>query len=134
LLVRGLENIAKAFLFSFFAVALWPIVFLVSGLVTQLLIGLAVNTGNVSGSGAANGAGMTYLWMICVAGWVIFSSIFGPWIISRRFVAGATGMADMLVGDIRWPVRSTISAATQPAERWAGSTVLVRFRRKPARE
>ena len=53
---------------------MWPIVFLVSGLVTHLLIGLAVNTGNVSGSGAANAAGMTYLWMISVAGWVIFSS------------------------------------------------------------
>jgi hypothetical protein len=98
LLVRGLENIAKAFLLSFFAIAMWPIAFLIVGLITQLLIGLAVNSGNVGTAGAANAGGMTYLWMICTAIWVIFSSIFGPWWISKRVVAGASGMADMIVG------------------------------------
>jgi NAD/NADP transhydrogenase alpha subunit len=33
-----------------------------------------------------------------VAVWVIASSILGPWIVSKRFMAGASGMADMVVG------------------------------------
>jgi hypothetical protein len=98
LLVRGLENIAKAFLLSFFAISLWPIAFLVSGLITQLLVGLAVNSGNVGAAGAANASGMTLLWMVGTSIWVIASSILGPWFVSKRFVAGASGMVDMVVG------------------------------------
>jgi hypothetical protein len=98
LLVRGLENIAKGFILSFLAISLWRIAFLITGLITQLLLGLAVNSGNNSIAGAGNAAGLTYLWMICVALWVIFGSIFGPWIISKHVVRGASGMATMLVG------------------------------------
>ena len=98
LVVRGLENVAKSFLLSFFAVAMWPVAFLVSGLITQLLIGMAVNSSNNTASGAANAAGATYLWMIAISLWVIASAIIGPWIVSKRFTAGATAMADMVVG------------------------------------
>jgi hypothetical protein len=98
LLVRGLEGIAKGFILSFFAISLWRIAFLITGLITQLLLGLAVNSGNNTVAGGANAAGMTYLWMICVALWVIFGSIFGPWIISKHVVRGASGIATMLVG------------------------------------
>ena len=98
LMVRGLENIAKSFLLSFFAICLWPLCFLVTGLLTQFLIGLAVNSGNNAAVGAANASGMTYLWMIGVSIWVIFGATIGPWWVSKRFVAGASGMADMVVG------------------------------------
>jgi hypothetical protein len=66
---------------------------------------------------------------------MIFSSIFGPWITSRRFVAGATAMADMLAGP-----HSAAGKVYHIGYNAAGgaldglSTVLGRFRRKPARE
>jgi hypothetical protein len=97
LMVRGLENIAKTFILSFFAIAMWQIAFLIVGLITQLLLGLAVNSGNVGAAGGANVAGMTYLWLIGVSLWVIVGSIVGPMMISRRVVAGASGLAEMLV-------------------------------------
>ncbi len=98
LLVRGFENIAKGFLLSFVAICFWPIAFLITGLVTKFIISMGVNTGNSAGVGAANALGMTYFWIIGLAVWVIFSSIAGPWIISKRVVAGASGLADMVVG------------------------------------
>jgi len=98
LLVRGFENIAKGFLLSFVAICFWPIAFLITGLVTKFIISMGVNTGNSAGVGVANAFGMTYFWIIGLAVWVIFSSIAGPWIISKRVVAGASGLADMVVG------------------------------------
>jgi hypothetical protein len=97
LMVRGLENIAKTFILSFFAIAMWQIAFLIVGLITQLLLGLAVNSGNVGAAGGANVAGMTYLWLIGVSLWVIVGSIVGPMMISRRVVSGASGLAEMMV-------------------------------------
>ena len=98
LLVRGFENLAKGFLLSFVAICFWPIAFLITGLVTKFIISMGVNTGNSAGVGAANALGMTYFWIIGLAVWVVFSSIAGPWIISKRVVAGASGLADMVVG------------------------------------
>jgi hypothetical protein len=40
---------------------------------------------------------MTYLWLIGVSLWVIVGSIVGPMMISRRVVAGASGLAEMMV-------------------------------------
>ena len=95
LMVRPLENIGKAFLLSFFAVCIWPLAFIVAGIITQLLIGLAVNSGNNAALGASNLMGMQYFWMIGLALWVIISSIFGPWIVSKRFLAGAVGLTEL---------------------------------------
>jgi hypothetical protein len=53
--------------------ACWPLAFLVSGLVMQLLIGMAVNSSNDAALVTGNATGMTFLWMICVSLWVIFS-------------------------------------------------------------
>jgi len=98
LVVRGFESIAKGFLLSFFAICLWPIAFLIVGLVTKFIIALALNTGNNATMGTVNALGMTYFWLVGLAVWVIFGSIFGPLIISKRVVAGASGVADMIVG------------------------------------
>jgi hypothetical protein len=101
LLVRGLEHFAKTFILSFIAICLWRLAFLITGLISQLLLGLAVNSGNAPALGAANAvnpAGATYLWLICVALVVIFGSIVGPWMISKRFVAGASGVSELLFG------------------------------------
>jgi hypothetical protein len=46
----------------------------VAGIITQLLIGLAVNSGNNAALGASNLMGMQYFWMIGLALWVIISS------------------------------------------------------------
>jgi hypothetical protein len=80
------------------AICLWRLAFLITGLISQLLLGLAVNSGNVSGAGAANAAGATFLWLICVALVVIFGSIVGPWMISKRFVAGSSGVTELMFG------------------------------------
>jgi hypothetical protein len=98
LLVPGLQHIAKGFVLSFVAICLWRLAFLVTGLITQLLLGLATNSGNVAGAGEANAVGLSYLWLICVALVVIVGSLVGPWWISHRFVAGASGVAELLIG------------------------------------
>jgi hypothetical protein len=124
LLVRGLENIAKAFLLGFFAICLWPVAFLVSGLITILLISLGTNSSNTPAGAAANTAGLGYLWMIVVGLWVIASSVIGPWIVSKRFSAGATGMADMVVGSARGmqTVGQTASSTFASSTRFASSS------------
>lgn len=90
LMVRGYEVVAKTFILSFIAISMWRLAFLVVGLITQMLLGLAANTASQPGSGL--------LWFICVSLWVIFGSIVGPWWISRAFVRGASGVADLIVG------------------------------------
>jgi hypothetical protein len=90
LIVRGYEGIAKTFILSFVGISMWRLAFLVVGLITQMLLGLAANTVNVPGAG--------YLWFICVSLWVIFGSFVGPWWISKLFVRGASGVADVMFG------------------------------------
>jgi hypothetical protein len=90
LMVRGYEGIAKTFILSFVGISMWRLAFLVVGLITQMLLGLAANTANVPGAG--------YLWFICVSLWVIFGSFVGPWWISKLFVRGASGVADVMFG------------------------------------
>ena len=98
LVVPGWGKVARAFMLSFFGICLWPLAFVVSGLVTQFLLGLAVNAGNNPLLGTINLAGVNLLWLLGAAVWVGFSSIAGPWIVSRQVTAGASGIADMLVG------------------------------------
>lgn len=98
LLVRGFDGIAKGFILSFFAICLWPIAFLVTGLVTRFIISMAVNSGNSSALTSANAAGLTYFWLVGLAIWVVVGSAAGPWIISRRMVSGASGLTDMMLG------------------------------------
>jgi hypothetical protein len=90
LIVRGYEGIAKTFILSFVGISMWRLAFLIVGLITQMLLGLAANTVNVPGAG--------YLWFICVSLWVIFGSFVGPWWISKLFVRGASGVADVVFG------------------------------------
>jgi hypothetical protein len=44
----------------FFAVCIWPLAFIVAGIITQLLIGLTVNSGNNAAFGASKLMGMQY--------------------------------------------------------------------------
>src|SRR5260370_39929952 len=55
-----------------------------------MIWGMAANSINVTGAG--------YLWCICVSLWVIFGSFVGPWWISKMFVRGASGVADLIFG------------------------------------
>jgi type IV secretion system protein TrbL len=100
LLVPGLQNIAKGFLLSFVAISLWPIAFLIVGLVTKFVISIGINASNNGGVGAANEVGMSYFWLIVLALVVGVGSTVGPWWLSKRVVAGASGMADLLVGSV----------------------------------
>jgi hypothetical protein len=90
LMVRGYEGIAKTFILSFVAISMWRLAFLVVGLITQMLLGMAANTVNVPGA--------RLLWFICVSLWVIFGSLVGPWWISKMFVRGASGVVDLMFG------------------------------------
>jgi hypothetical protein len=100
LLVPGLQNIAKGFLLSFFAISLWPIALLIVGLVTKFVISIGINANNNGGVGAANEVGMSYFWLIVLALVVGVGSTVGPWWLSKRVVAGASGMVDLLIGSV----------------------------------
>jgi hypothetical protein len=115
LMVRPLENVGKSFLLNFFSIAIWPIAFIVSSLFTRLFISMALNTGNNPTAGASNVMGMQYFWMIGTALWVVISSIWGPWIVSKRFAAGATGLTELAAvaaGAAMRAVRQLASGAT----------------------
>ena len=101
LVVRGLENIAKTFILGFVAVSLFPIGFLLSGLVTQFLIGLALNpalNGTTEGSNIIGG-GMLFLILVSI--WVVFSSFFAPFLISKAFASGALGLGTLVLSSAR---------------------------------
>ena len=98
LVVPGWGKLARAFILSFFGICLWPLAFVISALVTQFLIGLAANSGNNPAVGSTNIVGAGLLWIFAAAIWVLFSSIAGPWVVSKQVTAGASGVADMLLG------------------------------------
>jgi hypothetical protein len=95
LVVPGLQNIGKAFLLSLVGVTLWPIAFLIVSLLSNFMLSQALNTSNNNAIGAANVAGIGYFWLIGLAVWTVIGSIWGPKIVSNRFVVGATGIAEL---------------------------------------
>ncbi len=68
----------------------------VVGLLATVPLNLALNTSNNVAIGAAGLAGMSYFWMVVTAVFVIAGSIVGPWMISRAFLAGSTGVSAIM--------------------------------------
>jgi hypothetical protein len=126
--VRGLENIAKTFILGFVAVSLFPIGFLLAGLVTQFLIGMAINPGlnGVSGGSSDNIIGAGMLWLILVSIWVVFSSFFAPFLISRAFASGALGLGTLVLSSARGlqTVSNTTTSLASSTARVASTSVL----------
>ena len=120
LIVPGLQNMAKHFLLGFVAVCLWPIAFTVTGLLATVPINLALNTANNTAAGAANVMGMTYFWLIVAGILVLTGSIAGPWLISRAFLAGSTGISALMVASAAAGA-SAYRSAVQTASRMVGS-------------
>jgi hypothetical protein len=128
LLVRGLENIAKSFILSFFALSLWNIAALLTGLVTQLLISFAIRSSSTGVGGDVIGATMGFLWIIGISVWVITSSILGPLIVSKKFMAGAVGLGDVLVGSSRSVIGTyhTTASVARSTSTLIGSSQMIR--------
>jgi hypothetical protein len=114
LVIRGLENIAKTFILGFVAVSLFPIGFLLAGLVTQFLIGMALNPAlnGVTGGAADNIIGAGMLWIILTSLWVLFSSFFAPFIIAKAFSSVALGLDTLVISSARG-LQTTSHTATQ---------------------
>jgi hypothetical protein len=96
LLVRGLDGIASRFLTGFVAICLWPLGWGIASLITNLLLGFAVNTANNLALGAVNCLSGGVLWWIGLGAWTIGSTLAAPWMISRQIAAGQPGIAALL--------------------------------------
>jgi hypothetical protein len=118
LMIRGLEGISKGFILSFVAVAMWRLVFLAVGLITQMLIGLGTNSGNNAVLATGNAAGGCLLWLLFVSCWVVFGSVVGPWWFSKAFLRGANG-----VGNLMFAAGNTGIRAAQLGGRAVGAAV-----------
>ena len=105
---------------GFVAVCLWPIAFTVTGLLATVPINLALNTGNNGGIAAANVMGMTYFWLIVAGILVLTGSMAAPWMISRAFLAGSTGISALMVASAAAGA-SAYRSAVQTASRMIGS-------------
>jgi hypothetical protein len=104
LCIPGLSNLATRFFTTLASVCLWPLGWIVSGLITKLMLDIAVNSGGNSGlSGITNtmalGSGGLFVWgwWFAIALWVIGSSIFAPVIVSSMIITnGSSGISNVL--------------------------------------
>jgi hypothetical protein len=104
LCIPGLSNLATRFFTTLASVCLWPLGWIVSGLITKLMLDIAVNTAaNSDLSGIANtlavasGGLFVWGWWFAIALWVIGSSIFAPVIVSSMIITnGNSGISSVL--------------------------------------
>jgi hypothetical protein len=86
LLIRGWENVAKAFIASFIAICLWGFVFVLSDMALRGMLDQAL----------ASASPVSIFWMIAMGLWIVFSYTVGPAVISTMLVRGSTGTSELL--------------------------------------
>jgi len=104
LCIPGLSNLATRFFTTLASVCLWPLGWIVSGLITKLMLDIAVNTaansdlsGITSTMAVASGGLFVWGWWFAIALWVIGSSIFAPVIVSSMIITnGNSGVSSVL--------------------------------------
>ena len=104
LCIPGLSNLATRFFTTLASVCLWPLGWIVSGLITKLMLDIAVNTaansdlsGITSTVAVASGGLFVWGWWFAIALWVIGSSIFAPVIVSSMIITnGNSGVSSVL--------------------------------------
>src|SRR5215469_5721420 len=143
LLVRSLSGIASRFLTGFIGICLWPLGWGIASLITNLLLGFAINTSNNQALGVVSYLSGGFLWWIALGGWTICSTLAAPWMISRQIVAGQPGIAALLgeaggrgIGGakyvIRLGVRNAMRDGNGPAIQTFGGSPLVEEAEEPA--
>jgi hypothetical protein len=94
-LIPALVSVATRFLTSLVAICLWPLGFTICDLVTKALLDLAINTTGNTGLEVSNATLTGMVWWVCLAVWVILSSLTAPILISKAVVSGSSGFQQM---------------------------------------
>jgi hypothetical protein len=98
--VPALSNIGMRFILSFTSLCLWPLGWVISDLVTRVLLEWCSN-------------GFFYGYFLLVAMWVVISSVVAPWLISKSLMSGSSGVM-ALAGTTAWRTISVGQTAAAP--------------------
>jgi hypothetical protein len=99
LCIPALAHISTRFFLGLLSIALWPVGWIMSDLVTKLILSAVVGMSSSSNPLVnAIGFGYSFGGWVLLALWVIISSILAPVIVSKAIIGGGIGIAQVLIG------------------------------------
>jgi hypothetical protein len=120
LMVPQMSGIAMGYATGLAATSMWGLAWGISNLVTQVFLGLILNVSNNYSAGSLVTISMgNMFWWLGLALWVIGSTIFAPWILTRQIVTrgshGLYALGPAVVGLATYALSAATRSAASPA-------------------